>query len=80
MYILKFVYYYCIIFSVPPPDLISPTPQPPLLPAGPQMEFSGSDGKLRKIADDLREIVPLNAIFPSEQITFPTIGEVRFFF
>ncbi|MCL4135501.1 UNVERIFIED_CONTAM: hypothetical protein GTU68_009163 [Idotea baltica] len=62
------------IRGVPPPHLTSPTPQPPM-PSGSQVEFSGSDGKLRKIADDLREIVPLNAIFPSEQITFPTVGE-----
>lgn len=35
-----------------------------------------ADSKLRGIADDLRALVPLNAILPSEQITFPSVGEV----
>lgn len=35
-----------------------------------------ADNKLRGIADDLRALVPLNAILPSEQITFPSVGEV----
>ena len=35
-----------------------------------------ADSKLRRIADDIREMVPLNAILPSEQITFPSVGEV----
>lgn len=37
-----------------------------------------SDSKLRRIADDLREMMPLNAILPTEQITFPSVGEVRY--
>ena len=36
-----------------------------------------ADSKLRRIADEIREILPLNAIMPTEQITFPSIGEVR---
>ncbi|KAK4297664.1 hypothetical protein Pmani_029935 [Petrolisthes manimaculis] len=38
-------------------------------------DYSSGDTKLRKIADDLREIMPLNAILPTEQITFPSVGE-----
>lgn len=34
-----------------------------------------ADSKLRGIADELRALVPLNAILPSEQITFPSVGE-----
>ena len=41
-------------------------------------DFAEGENKLRKISDDLRELVPLNAILPSEQITFPTIGEVLY--
>ncbi|KAL7645827.1 UNVERIFIED_CONTAM: hypothetical protein RMT77_002724 [Armadillidium vulgare] len=62
------------IRGAPPLHLLSQNLTPPLHPEL-QLEFNGSDGKLRKIADDLRKIVPLNAIFPSEQITFPTVGE-----
>lgn len=34
------------------------------------------DCKLRHIGDDLRELMPLNAILPTEHITFPSVGEV----
>ncbi|XP_018009327.1 uncharacterized protein LOC108666887 isoform X2 [Hyalella azteca] len=34
-----------------------------------------ADSKLRRIADDVREMMPLNAILPTEQITFPSVGE-----
>lgn len=53
-----------------------PCPPPPLVP-GCTSDYSSGDAKLRKIADDLREIMPLNAILPTEQITFPSVGEVR---
>lgn len=52
-----------------------PCPPPPLVP-GCTSDYSSGDAKLRKIADDLREIMPLNAILPTEQITFPSVGEV----
>ncbi|XP_069171561.1 uncharacterized protein [Procambarus clarkii] len=51
-----------------------PCPPPPLAPAC-TSDYSSGDTKLRKIADDLREIMPLNAILPTEQITFPSVGE-----
>lgn len=56
-----------------------PCPPPPLVP-GCTSDYSSGDAKLRKIADDLREIMPLNAILPTEQITFPSVGEVSFCF
>lgn len=52
-----------------------PCPPPPVTPSC-TSDYSAGDTKLRKIADDLREIMPLNAILPTEQITFPSVGEV----
>ncbi|KAK8738742.1 hypothetical protein OTU49_003653, partial [Cherax quadricarinatus] len=64
------------IRGVPPTLMVCPPPcpPPPLAPAC-TSDYSSGDTKLRKIADDLREIMPLNAILPTEQITFPSVGE-----
>ncbi|XP_037784599.1 uncharacterized protein LOC119580556 [Penaeus monodon] len=64
------------IRGVPPTLMVCPPPcpPPPLVP-GCTSDYSSGDAKLRKIADDLREIMPLNAILPTEQITFPSVGE-----
>ena len=67
------------MISVPPPHMVCPPPTPaPPIPNSCSTEYNG-DAKLRKIADEMREILPLNAILPSEQVTFPSVGEVRFF-
>ncbi|MPC20345.1 hypothetical protein E2C01_013285 [Portunus trituberculatus] len=60
----------------PPNLMVCPPPclPPPMAPAC-TSEYTSGDTKLRKIADDLRELMPLNAILPTEQITFPSVGE-----
>ncbi|CAL4066717.1 unnamed protein product, partial [Meganyctiphanes norvegica] len=65
------------IRGVPPTLMVCPPPcaPPPPIPVGINTDYSNSDSKLRKIADDLREIMPLNAILPTEQINFPAVGE-----
>lgn len=56
--------------------MVCPPPtQVPSIPTSCHSDYNG-DAKLRKIADDLREVLPLNAILPTEQVTFPTVGEV----
>ena len=66
------------MLSDPPNLMVCPPPclPPPMAPAC-TSEYTSGDTKLRKIADDLRELMPLNAILPTEQITFPSVGEVR---
>lgn len=66
------------IRGVPPTLMVCPPPcAPPTtpMPVGVNTDYSNADSKLRKIADDLRELMPLNAILPTEQITFPAVGE-----
>ncbi|KAG0726134.1 hypothetical protein GWK47_037202 [Chionoecetes opilio] len=60
----------------PPNLMVCPPPclPPPMTSACPS-DYSSGDTKLRKIADDLRELMPLNAILPTEQISFPSVGE-----
>lgn len=67
-----------LVIIEPPTLMVCPPPcLPPPMTSACTSDYTMGDTKLRKIADDLRELMPLNAILPTEQITFPSVGEVR---
>ncbi len=43
-----------------------------------ETKISNEDTVMSSIRDDLRTSMPLSATLPSENITFPTVGEVSF--